>query len=118
MAAVLNQTANDNQANFPFHHFFVDMSNYTGFGEATAAFGLSRLLEATGRSAHLTGARFLNWDTARQKQLVILGAPHESAFVQSTLSAANFTSGTTRFTMAIPFQGNKGIIPNRTRTAC
>ncbi len=81
MAAVLNQTANDNQANFPFHHFFVDMSNYTGFGEATTAFGLSRLLEATGRSAHLTSARFLNWDTARQKQLVILGAPHESAFV-------------------------------------
>ena len=39
MASVLNQTANDNQADFPFHHFFVDMSNYTGFGEATAAFG-------------------------------------------------------------------------------
>jgi len=93
MAAVLNQTANDNQADFPFHHFFVDSSNYTGLGEATAAFGLARLLQATGRSAHLTGARFLNWDSARQEQLVILGAPHESAFVQSTLSAANFTIG-------------------------
>jgi hypothetical protein len=37
MAAVLNRTANDNQANFPFHHFFVDTSNYTGLGEATPA---------------------------------------------------------------------------------
>jgi hypothetical protein len=93
MATVLNQTANDNQADFPFHHFFVDTTNYTGMGEATAAFGLARLLQATGRSADLTSARFLNWEAARQEQLVILGAPHESAFVQSTLSSANFTIG-------------------------
>ena len=107
MAAVLNQTANDEQANFPFHHFFVDMSNYTGSGEATAAFGLSRVLQATGRSARLTGARFLNWDTARQKQLVILGAPHESAFVQSTLSAANFTIGYNSIHNAHPLPGEQ-----------
>jgi len=107
MAAVLNQTANDNQANFPFHHFFVDSSNYTGLGEATAAFGLARLLQATGRSAHLTGARFLNWDAARQEQLVILGAPHESAFVQSTLSAANFTIGYDSIHNAHPLPGEQ-----------
>ena len=93
MASVLNQTANDDQASFPYHHFFVDTSNYTGSGEAIAAFGMARLLQATGRTAHLTGARFLNWDTARGEQLVILGAPHESAFVQSTLSAADFSIG-------------------------
>jgi hypothetical protein len=108
MAAVLNQTANDEQANFPFHHFFVDMTNYTGAGEATAAFGLARLLQATGRSAHLTGARFLNWDTARQEQLVILGAPHESAFVQSTLSTANFTIGYNSIHNAHPLPGEQG----------
>jgi hypothetical protein len=93
MAKVFNLTANDNQANFPYHHIFVDTANYTGLGEATAAYGMAKLLQATGRSARLTGARFLNWDSARQEQLVILGAPHESAFVQSTLSAANFTIG-------------------------
>jgi hypothetical protein len=107
MATVLNQTANDNQANFPFHHFYVDTSNYTGFGEATAAFGLARLLQATGRSAHLTGERFLNWDAARQEQLVILGAPHESAFVQSTLSAANFTIGYDSIHNAHPLPGEQ-----------
>jgi hypothetical protein len=93
MAAVLNKSANDNQADFPYHHFFVDFSNYTGIGESKAAFGLARTLEATGRNAELTEERFLNWETARQKQLVILGAPHESKFVQDTLSAANFTIG-------------------------
>ena len=107
MASVLNQTANDNQADFPFHHFFVDTSNYTGFGEATAAFGLARLLQATGRGARLTGARFLNWDTVRQEQLVILGAPHESAFVQSTLSAANFTIGYDSIHNAHPLPGEQ-----------
>jgi hypothetical protein len=93
MADVLDQTANDNQADFPYHHFFVDTTNYTGLGEATAAFGLARVLQATDRSAQLTSARFLNWEAARTEPLVILGAPHESAFVQSTLSAANFTIG-------------------------
>jgi hypothetical protein len=107
MAAVLNQTANDNQANFPFHHFFVDTSNYTGLGEATAAFGLARLLQATGRSAHLTSARFLNWEAARHEQLVILGAPHESTFVQSTLSAANFTIGYDSIQNAHPAPGEQ-----------
>jgi hypothetical protein len=107
MAAVLNRTANDDQANFPYHHFFVDTSNYTGLGEATAAFGLARLLQATGRSAHLTGARFLNWEAARQEQLVILGAPHESAFVQSTLSAANFTIGYDSIQNAHPAPGEQ-----------
>jgi hypothetical protein len=107
MASVLNQTANDNQANFPFHHFFVDSSNYTGLGEATTAFGLARLLQATNRSARLTGARFLNWDAARQEELVILGAPHESAFAQSTLSAANFTIGYDSIHNAHPLPGEQ-----------
>lgn len=93
MAAVLNKTANDNQADFPYHHFYVDMSNYTGLGEAKAAFALARTLQATGRTAQLTEERFLNWGTAREEHLVILGAPHESKFVQETLSKANFTIG-------------------------
>jgi hypothetical protein len=91
MAAVLNKSANDIQADFPYHHFFVDSNNYTGLGEAKAAFGLARTLEATGRNAELTEERFLNWEAARREPLVILGAPHESKFVQDTLSAANFT---------------------------
>jgi hypothetical protein len=107
MAAVLNKSANDNQADFPYHHFFVDSTNYTGIGEAKAAFGLARTLEATGRSAELTEERFLNWETARQEPLVILGAPHESKFVQDTLSAANFTIGYDSINNAHPRPGEQ-----------
>lgn len=107
MAAVLNKTANDNQGDFPYHHFFVDVSNYTGIGEAKAAFGLARTLEATGRKAELTEERFLNWETARQEPLVILGAPHESKFVQDTLSNANFTIGYNSIHNAHPLPGER-----------
>jgi hypothetical protein len=107
MAAVLNQSANDNQADFPYHHIFVDFTNYTGIGESKAAFGLARTLEATGRHAELTEERFLNWETLRQKHLVILGAPHESKFVQDTLSAANFTIGYYSIHNAHPLPGEQ-----------
>lgn len=107
MAEVLNKTANDNQADFPYHHFFVDWSNYTGLGEAKAAFGLARTLQATGRSAQLTEERFLNWESARQEHLIILGAPHESRFVQDTLSAANFTMGYNSIHNAHPAHGEQ-----------
>jgi hypothetical protein len=109
MAAVLNKSANDNQADFPYHHFFVDYTNYTGIGEAKAAFGLARTLEATGRTAELTEERFLNWETARQDPLVILGAPHESKFVQDTLSAANFTIGYDSIRNAHPLPGEQAV---------
>lgn len=107
MAKALNRFANDNQADFPYHHFFVDLDNYTGMGEAKAAFGLARTLQATGRSAELTEERFLNWETARQEQLVILGAPHESKFVQDTLAAADFTIGYDSIHNAHPLPGEQ-----------
>ena len=86
----LKATANDTQGDFPYHYLQVDDKNYTGLGEAEAAFGLASILQATGRSSRLTQARFLNWDVARDQQLVILGAPHMSSFAQSSLDGSNF----------------------------
>src|SRR6185312_8160906 len=90
MASVLNGSANNTQAQFPFHFLQVDNKNYTGLGEAEAAFGFARILQILGRSAQLTQARFLNWDTARTEQIVLLGAPHMSAFAQGTVNTDNF----------------------------
>lgn len=86
----LNTTANDTQADYPYHWFQVDGDNYTGMGEAHAAFALGGLMESLGRHVRLTEARFLNWDAARRQQLIILGAPHMSAFAQGTLTAVHF----------------------------
>lgn len=90
MASVLNDSANNTQAQFPFHFLQVDNKNYTGLGEAEAAFGFARILQILGRSAQLTQARFLNWDAARTEQIVLLGAPHMSAFAQGTVNTDNF----------------------------
>lgn len=90
MASVLNSSANNTQAEFPFHFLQVDNMNYTGLGEAEAAYGFARILQILGRNAQLTQARFLNWDEARTEQIVLLGAPHMSAFAQGTVNTDNF----------------------------
>lgn len=91
LTARLNGSANDTQALFPYHYFQVDTVNYTGMGEAQAAFGLAEVFRSIHRSEQLTEARFLNWDAARQQHMVLLGAPHMSAFAQDTLSTASFS---------------------------
>jgi len=91
MAIQLAQGANDTQADFPFHRLVLDTNNYTGLGEAKAAFHLGALLEALGRPSHLSEARFLNWDVARSEHLIVLGSPHLSKWTQSSLTRANFT---------------------------
>lgn len=87
----LEPGANDNQAGFPFHRLVLDSDDYTGLGEAKSLFGLGTLLEAVGRPARLGEARFLNWDQARYEHLIILGAPHMSPWIMSSLTDADFT---------------------------
>ena len=91
LALQLNSSANDTQAQFPYHYFQVDTVDYTGMGEAEAAFGLADVFRSIQRSGQLTEARFLNWDAARKQHMVLLGAPHMSAFAQDTLSTASFS---------------------------
>ena len=111
MTSALNQTANDNQADFPFHSLRVDGTNYTGVGEAHAAFALSGLMQALGRHVRLTEARFLNWDAARQQQLILLGAPHMSAFAQGTLSTAHFAMEHDAILNNHPSAGEQALYP-------
>jgi len=113
LAAQLAEGANDTQADFPYHRLDLDPYNYTGMGEAKALFGLGRVMEALGRPARLSESRFLNWDTVRFEQLIVLGAPHMSKWTQSGLERANFTMAHDSILNAHPLPNEQAVYAAR-----
>ena len=90
LAPHLTGGADDPKAEFPYHYLALDTTDYTGLGEAESAFNLEKLLTVLQRPAQLTEGRFLNWDEAREQQLILLGARHMTPWTQSDLTNANF----------------------------
>jgi hypothetical protein len=90
LAPHLTGGADDPRAEFPYHYLALDTTDYTGLGEAESAFNLEKLLTVLQRPAQLTEGRFLNWDEAREQQLILLGARHMTPWTQSNLTNANF----------------------------
>jgi hypothetical protein len=90
LASHLTGGADDPRAEFPYHYLALDTTDYTGLGEAESAFNLEKLLTVLQRPAQLTEGRFLNWDEAREQQLILLGARHMTPWTQSNLTNANF----------------------------
>jgi hypothetical protein len=54
---------------------FVPTFDYTGIGEAYAAFDIARLFAGAHREASLTRANVLSWDDIRGENVIFLGAP-------------------------------------------
>jgi hypothetical protein len=81
----------DTKVGLPHRYLSLDTTDYTGLGEAQTAFNLQKLFDMLNRSAELTEGRFLNWDEARDQNLVLLGARHVTPWTQSDIAAANFT---------------------------
>jgi len=108
----LNPTANDVQASFPHHYLTLSTEDYTGMGEASTAIGISRVLQALGRPVRATQARFLNWDAARKEHLILLGAPHMSAWTQRSLSQVNFIMDHDLIRNTHPLPGEQETYPN------
>jgi hypothetical protein len=54
---------------------FVPTFDYTGIGEAYAAFGIARVFAGAHREASLTRANALSWDDIRGENVIFLGAP-------------------------------------------
>ncbi len=104
---VLNPSANDMQAKYPFHFLTLADQDYTGIGEAISAFNLSQLMRSLGRSPRLTESRFLNWGAIRNVHLILLGAPQMSAWAQESLERSNFTMERDAITNARPLSGER-----------
>jgi hypothetical protein len=54
---------------------FVPTFDYTGIGEAYAAFGIARVFGGAHREASLTRANVLSWDDIRGENVIFLGPP-------------------------------------------
>jgi hypothetical protein len=103
----LNPSANDVQANYPFHFLTLADQDYTGVGEAVSAFNLSQLMRHIDRAPRLTQARFLNWGAARNVHLILLGAPDLSSWVQESLGRSNFVMEHDAITNVQPLPGER-----------
>ena|SRR5579884_2662553 len=60
---------------YPFQFLRMTREDYTGMGEAIAAFDMGRLMESLHRPVRLTQSRFLNWEHVPKQDLIVLGGP-------------------------------------------
>ncbi len=103
----LDRTADAGVLASPYRRLDFAPLDYTGMGEAVSAFAAGQLLQAQGRPSQLIQARFLNWENARSRDLVLLGAPHMSAWVRQSLGSADFSFTQTAILNAHPGPGEK-----------
>jgi hypothetical protein len=69
----------------------VKRTDYIGLGDAVGCFYLGGLMRTLGREILLTQSRFLNWDSARRRNLIILGGPGINHWADTNIPKHNFT---------------------------
>ena len=62
----------------PFQFLHLTRNDYTGMGEAVAAFQMGRLMQLLHRPVRLTQSRFLNWEYVPKQDLIVLGGPNSN----------------------------------------
>lgn len=87
---VFSPAFNGNDREMPFHFFQITSENYTGTGEAMAAFYLGRMMDSLHRPVHLTQARFLNWDNIQQEDVILLGGPSSNDWTRRVDPKSDF----------------------------
>jgi len=78
------------EVSFPYQFLSLSRGEYTGMGEAVAAFRLAQLMQSLGRQAHLTQTRFLNWDHVEKQDMVLLGGPSSNDWSYQNDSKSSF----------------------------
>jgi hypothetical protein len=109
LATQLAPGANDVQAQFQYRSLVLDTTDYTGMGEAKAAFEIGALFQHLGQETQVTEARFLNWEDARSINLVMLGAPQMNTWIQSGLPHADFDMQHDMIVNRHPLAGEQGV---------
>ena len=68
----------------------IKRNDYTGLGDATGCFYLGGLMRALGRELVVTQSRFLSWDSAMRRNLIILGSPHINDWADANIPAHDY----------------------------
>lgn len=74
----------------PFKFLHLTREDYTGMGEAVAAFHVGRLMQFLQRPVRLTQGRFLSWDHVQKGDLILLGGPQINDWTYQNVASPNF----------------------------
>ena len=88
--AQLAGALNNEEASAGRHYLQASPSSYTGIGEAASSFHLGGLMQRLGIAARLTQGRFLTWEGARNRNLIVLGSPHINDWTLDNLPRGGF----------------------------
>ncbi len=67
------------------------VDHYTGIGELTSVYDLTRLFDAHRADFVLKRSLLVTWDEAKQRNLIFIGSPAENPSLNAVPSLANFT---------------------------
>ena len=90
LARKLAPATNPRDEGLPYHFIRFTEQDYTGIGESTTCFHLGQLMQVLGRRVRLTQARFLNWDSVRTENLILVGSPDINQWAHQNLPNGNY----------------------------
>jgi hypothetical protein len=90
LKGTFDDALNNMDHNQPFHFLRSTREDYTGMGEAIAAFYVGRLMQALQRPVRLTQGRFLSWDHVQKGDLILLGGPQINDWTYQNIVKSNF----------------------------
>ncbi len=98
-------TFNKRDSARPYHYLGLSRGEFTGMGEAVAAYGVGELMRTLRRPLRLTQCRFLNWDHVPKQDLILLGGPASSDWRFQNDARSNFVFVADRIENANPLPG-------------
>jgi hypothetical protein len=90
LQGTFDDALNNMDQNQPFQFLRATREDYTGMGEAVAAFNVGRLMQTLQRPVRLTQGRFLNWDHVQKGDLILLGGPKINDWTYHNIFKSNF----------------------------